>query len=327
MKVIIPVAGFGTRLRPHTYTAPKALIHVAGKPILGHIFDSLQGLPCEEIVLVVGENGGEAIIHYAKQVVSVPIRSVVQHIPQGLGDAIFRAREMVEPDEPVLIVLGDTIFEAHLEKPIQEGVDFIGVKPVEDPRRFGVVEVNEEGWVIGLEEKPDQPKSNLAVVGIYHFSRSAPLFEALDYIIRHNIRTKGEFQLTDALSYMIRKGHKMRVVEIEGWYDCGKPETLLETNRILLRKKGNNREVPGSVIIPPVHIEENAHIEASVIGPYVSIAEGAYIKHSVVSDSIVNSGAIIEDAVLDQSIIGKEARVIGVKKRLNVGDNSEVVFG
>ena len=323
MKAVIPVAGEGTRLRPHTHTVPKPLLRVAGKPILGHILDDVVDLGVREVVLVVGYRG-QNIVDYVKANYDLKLSFVEQTERLGLGHAIYLSREFVG-DQPVLILLGDTIFKGDLKKMVASGGNSIGVRPVPDPERFGIAEI-EGSRIVSLVEKPEKPKSDLAVAGIYAITDSAALYGALDSIIGSGRRTKGEFQLTDALNMMIENGSELKWFEVEGWYDCGKPETLLETNRALLELAGPRVEVPGSIIIDPVWIGESAVVESSVIGPFVSVAENSVIRRSIIRNSIVGKGAEVVDGLLDSSLIGDNAVVRGTFKRLNVGDSSEIDF-
>ncbi len=323
MKAVIPVAGEGTRLRPHTHTVPKPLLRVAGKPILGHILDDIVALGISEVVLIVGYRG-ENIVDYVRANYDIDLSFVEQTERLGLGHAIYLSREFVV-EEPVLILLGDTIFKGDLKKMVASGGNSIGVKQVADPQRFGIVEL-EDSRIVSLVEKPEKPTSNLAVAGIYSITDSSVLYGALDGIITSGRRTKGEFQLTDALNMMIEKGSVLKAFEVEGWYDCGKPETLLETNRALLEQASPKVEIPGSIVVDPVYIGENVTVEASVIGPFVSVAKDSTIKRSIIRNSIVGECAVVEDALLDSSLIGDNAVVKGTFKRLNVGDSSEIDF-
>jgi len=327
MKAILPVAGAGTRLRPHTHTQPKALVHVAGKPILGHILDRLLPVGVEEVVLIVGQ-WGERIAEYVRTAYPrFKVTAIEQPERKGLGHAVYMAREAVSPAEPVLIVLGDTIFRADLEAALKPGHSTIGVRRVEDPRQFGVVELD-GARVRRLVEKPADPPSDLAVVGIYYIRHSGLLFDCLREIIEEDIRVKGEYQLTDGLQRMIERGEPLYTFPVENWWDCGNPATLLKTNRELLTLADPPpADIPGSIIIPPVVIEEGARIVHSVIGPYVSVAAGAEISHSIVRDSIINEGAAVADCLLEGSLIGHKATVRGSFTRLNIGDSSSMQLG
>jgi len=325
LTAIVPVAGAGTRLRPHTHTTPKALLYVAGKPILAHILDDLLALGVRHLVMIVGHMGDRIREYVDARYAStdLTVSYAEQKEPQGLGHAIHLAAPLV-PGGPMLILLGDTIFRADFSK-LVSGASAIGVKAVDDPRRFGVVEV-EGGRVKRLVEKPDVPPSHLAIVGVYYLRDGKPLFEALDELVRRDLRTRGEYQLTDALQLLIDHGHELRTFPVEGWYDCGKTETLLETNRQLLELAGGAPTVPGSVVLPPVAIEPGAEIVNSVIGPHVSIATGTVVKNCVVRNSIINPNARVEDILLTESLVGENAVAQGVFQSLNVGDSSEVRF-
>lgn len=319
---VIPVAGVGSRLKPHTHTTPKALIHVAGKPMLAHILDELQLIGVKEAVFVVGHMG-DRIREYVESRNDIKADYVEQPERKGLGHAVYLTKDIVG-DRPTLIILGDTIFKADFRGVLEGGVSTIGVKEVEDPRRFGVAEVT-DGVITRLVEKPEHPVSRLAVVGIYYIHRGGTLFSALDAVIneKHQM-TKGEFQLTDALELMIQRGEKLGVFPVDGWYDCGKTETLLETNRDLLDISSRTPEIEGSVVIGPVAIDPTAVVTNSIVGPYASVAAGCLIRNAVVRNSILNENAQVEGVLLDASLIGDHAVVRGNFKKLNVGDSSEV---
>lgn len=328
IKAIIPVAGVGSRLRPHTHTTPKALIHVAGRPILAHILDDLERLGVTDVVLVIGHMG-EHIREYVDAHYAHLTRTYIDQPERlGLGHAVLLTRDIVI-GHPVFIVLGDTIFRADFSAVVKGGESAIGVREVEDPRRFGIVEIK-DGVASRLVEKPDHPTSNLAIVGVYYLHDSKLLFEALDELVAKDLRTKGEYQLTDALQIMIERGHRIRPFLVDGWYDCGKTETLLETNRELLERPGaqlGKQDWPSAVIIPPVAIAPTAVIEHSIIGPHASIAARAVVRDAVVRNSIVNEDAVVEKILLEGSVIGENALVSGNFRHLNVGDSSEVRMG
>ncbi|NLI16282.1 MAG: NTP transferase domain-containing protein [candidate division Zixibacteria bacterium] len=322
MRAIIPAAGIGSRLRPHTHTAPKALIHVAGKPILGHIIDELLAHDLREIVFIVGFLG-EMIVDYVNtRYPNIKAYFVEQKELNGLGWAIYLAREYIEK-EPILIILGDTIFDADLEQVIKSDYDYLGTKIVDDPRRFGIAETD-GCFITKLVEKPDSPVSSRALVGIYYLKSTLLFRECLEELINKNIKTRDEYQLTDALGLMIGRGCKMKTFTVDGWYDCGKKETLLETNRFLLSQIKTSRQYNNVIIIPPVYIADSATIKNSVIGPYVSVADSAIVENSVIRDSIISSGADVKDCLLEASLIGNHSSVIGTYNRLNLGDSSEI---
>jgi len=319
---VIPVAGAGTRLKPHTNTTPKALLSVAGQPILGHILDQIAAVKPERVVLVVGPGPmGERLRAYAATRSDLAVSCVVQEEPLGLGHAVAQAREAVGP-APSLILLGDTIVRADLRELVADGSK-VGVREVEDPRRFGVAVVK-EGRIVSVVEKPEQPESNLALVGLYYLEDSPLLFESLARLERSGKRTRGEIQLTDALAEMLARGAVLRPFPVEGWYDCGETDALLETNRALLDASGNHVERPGVVIVPPVALDPSADVLHSVIGPHASIGARAHVRRSVVRNSIVNEGATVEDVLLDLSVVGENTVVRGSYQRLNVSDSSEV---
>lgn len=322
MKAIIPVAGVGTRLRPHTYTLPKVLLNVAGKPILGHILDALQQHNIDEATIIVGYMG-DLVEDYVRRNYSMNVTFIYQEERLGLGHSIWIAREHITDNEPLLIILGDTIFDVDLSLATNSRFSTLGVKSVDDPRRFGVVEL-EKGFISRLIEKPENPTTNLALVGLYFINNPTLLVDSLQTLIDNNIRTRDEYQLTDALQMMIDKGEKFTTFPVEGWYDCGKPETLLSTNRYLLDGKSTYKTPEGAVIIPPAFVAENAIVKRSVIGPYTTVASGATVIDSVVRDSIISDGATVTASTLEQSIIGNNAIVKGKFSRLNVGDSSEI---
>jgi glucose-1-phosphate thymidylyltransferase len=320
---VVPVAGAGTRLRPHTHTYPKVLLTVGNKPIIGHILDDLKAAGIKKVCMVVGYLGEMIKEYVTREYPGLHVSYVEQPEPLGLGHAIWLTRSAVTG--PVLVMLGDTILDADLSKFTGPKDDCIAVKEVADPRRFGVVETK-GGYISAMVEKPEHPKTNLAIVGIYSFRSSALLYNSLERLVQSGKTTRGEIQFTDAMARMVKGGHKIKAVPIEGWYDCGKPGTLLETNRHILDRKKFPYKAKNSVIIPPVYIAPTAKVENSIIGPYVSIGAGARIDSVIISDSIVNENARISNINLSGSLVGPSAAVIGRKDQLNVGENSEVRF-
>ncbi len=327
MKAVIPVAGFGTRLRPHTYSKPKPLINVAGKPFLGYILEKLAALNPEEYIFIVGYLGDQ-IQHYVDSTYRLPARYVEQKELLGQAHALWLARDYI--DGPIVIIFADTLFEAdlrNLDSPDTDGIAF--VKEVEDPRRFGVVELDARGYVTRFVEKPTSLENRLAVIGMYYIRNGPLLVKACEELMARGIRTRGEYFLTDALNIFLEYGQRLRVREVNVWVDCGTPEAVLETNRYLLSHgHDNSQEVQreGVVIIPPVFISPSAHVRHAVIGPYATIADGCFIENAIIRDSIVDSGARIVNAVLEQSLIGRDAYVGGRFRRFNVGDSSSIDF-
>ena len=328
MQVIIPLAGRGTRLQPHTFTKPKPLVTCADKPVLGHILDKLQTLPVDDIVFIVGHLG-EQIEEYVKPNYDFKAHYVEQRELKGQAHAIRLTREYVHG--PVLIIFVDTLFEAKLDDLDTLPADgLIFVKEVEDPRRFGVATLNEQGYVTRFVEKPETPVSNLAVVGVYYIRDSQALFEAIDDLIERDIQTKGEYFLADALELMIQRGKKLCARTIDVWEDCGTPEALLDSNRYLLENGHAHHEAegyPDSVIVPPVYIHPSAKIQRSVVGPYASIAANVEVCDSLVRDTIVDEGSVIRETMLDRSVIGSRAYVVGQFHRVNIGDASSLDLG
>jgi len=330
MKVIIPLAGFGKRMRPHTWSKPKPLLNVAGKPVVGHILDKLADLDVDvdEIIFIVGWLGEQIEEYYAAAGYPYPAHFVEQKELLGQAHAIWLAREHL--DGPVLIVFVDTIFDADLSGLDASGLDgVLYVKEVEDPRRFGVAVLGDDDLVTHLVEKPDGFENRLAVIGAYYVHDAGWLLRAIEELMDRNIQTKGEFYLADAYTMMIDQGARYGVRQVSVWEDCGTPQDVLNTNRYLLEHSQGNTiepEATDSVIIPPVYVAPTARVEHSIIGPYVTIAEGSVVKQSVIRDSIIDEGAYIDHTMLEHSLIGKDAVVRGRYRVLNVGDSSQVDF-
>jgi glucose-1-phosphate thymidylyltransferase len=324
MRAIIPVAGVGSRLRPHTYTLPKVLLNVAGKPILAHILDKIIGEGVTEATIVVGHMSEKIRDYVSMAYPHFHVDYVEQEERMGLGHAIYLSKHTITM-EPILIILGDTIFDVDLAPVLRSAQSSLGVKAVEDPRRFGVAETH-NGYITRLVEKPEHPVSNLAVVGLYYINNAALLVTCLTELVDKNVRTKNEYQLTDALQMMIERGERMKTFPVEGWYDCGKPETLLSTNRSLLEKKSTSRKIDTVVVNEPVFIAASAMLSNCVVGPYTTVGENAKITESVVRNSIISEDAQVHKAMLDNSIVGNGSIVKGSYKRINVGGSSEIDF-
>jgi glucose-1-phosphate thymidylyltransferase len=325
LKSVILLAGLGTRLRPHTYSKPKPLIQVAGKPILGHILDSLAGLNIEETIFIVGYLGEQIQTYVSEHYPTMRARYVEQTEMKGQAHAINLARDYI--DQPVLIIFGDTIWETDYTRLARVQADgLIYVKEVQDPRRFGVATL-QDGFVTKFIEKPTTPISNLAVVGVYYFRNWQAILRSIDQLIARNIQLKGEYYLADAMQLMLNAGAKLEVETIPVWEDCGTREALLKTNRYLLDKHSYARPIEGSVILPPVYISDSARIYHSIIGPYVSVSDDAVVEHSILRDCIISENAHIENRIMERSLIGKDAHVSGTFQRMNVGDSSEIDSG
>ncbi len=325
MKIIIPVAGAGTRLRPHTLSRPKPLLTVAGKPILAHIIDPLLALDPSEIILVIGHMGDQ-IAEWATARYKVPVRFVVQDRLHGLGYAIHLGMSHVESG-PMLIVLGDTIAQCDLKAFVSAGQNVLGLRAVDDPRRFGIAETA-NGKINRLIEKPEHPTSNLAIIGLYSFADARLLNSILGSHVQSDKRTRGEIQLTDALQRMLEDGEQITPFEVSNWFDCGKKETMLETNRVLLDGVANATSGSGARIMPPVWVGKGVEMQNAKIGPYVTIDDYAKITGSTISNSVIGRRSVVDGAVVRDSLVGDEARIIGnadgKELVLNIGDYSEV---
>lgn len=324
MNIIVPVAGLGKRLRPQTWSRPKPLVSVAGQPVLGHVLDRLMTLNVDRAVFVTGYLGDQ-IEQHVRANYDIDSHFVEQSSPLGQSHAIIQARGKVTGE--TLIVFPDMLFEADLSQVIDlphDGALF--VKEVDDPRKFGVV-VKDGERITKLVEKPEQPVSNEAVIGIYYFKKIEELFDAIDYQMDQNLQKDGEFYIADAIQHMIDNGSSITTLPVSVWEDCGSPDALLQTNRYLLDRFGVEAQPrSGNVIIPPVVIDPSAEITESVIGPYASIGANVQVEHSLVRDSIVDEGAQIETAMLSESIVGRDALVTGDYLRVNVGDSSDILL-
>jgi glucose-1-phosphate thymidylyltransferase len=320
--VILPVAGLGTRLRPQTWTKPKPLVSVAGKPMLGHVLDRIMALEPDQIVFITGFLGDQ-IEAWARENLEVPLSFVTQPEMRGQTDAIIRAREHVQND--ALILFPDMLFEADFSRLREADADVVMfTKEVEDPSALGIAVV-ENDRIVRLVEKPQEPISNLAVIGIYYFRHMPSLYAAIEEQMRRGIALRNEYFIADAIQIMIDGGATVVPMPVTVWEDCGNVENLLSTNRYLLKAKGSSPPAhDGSVIVAPSFVSENATIQSSVIGPFASIGRDVTVRNSLVRDSIVEDGARIDDALLNGSLIGRRATVKGLVRSLNVGDDAVV---
>ncbi|MBI2417054.1 MAG: nucleotidyl transferase [Ignavibacteriales bacterium] len=322
MRAIIPVAGFGSRLRPHTHTIPKVLLNVAGKPILGHILDKLTAEGITKATFIYGHLGELVIDYVTNNYPLLQTDFIEQSEMKGLGHAIYLAKETFD-DEELFITLGDTIFDVNLASIFDKKKSSLGIKEVKDPSRFGVA-LLKDNIIEKLIEKPQTMVSKLALVGLYYITNGKLLADCLSYIVENDIRTKGELQLTDALQLMIDRGYQFNVFPVDGWYDCGKPETLLETNRFLLEQSGYKFKRDGVIVNHPVFIHSSARINNAIIGPNTTIGEDAVIENAIIMNSIIGAGAEIKNDLMQDSIIGNKSSIIGAFKRLNIGDSTEI---
>ncbi|MGE5108505.1 MAG: sugar phosphate nucleotidyltransferase [Sphingobacteriales bacterium] len=330
MKAIIPVAGAGTKLRPHTYTQPKALIPLAGKTILSIIVDQLKDAGITEFVFVVGYLGDKIHDYIKEKYPELQSHFVVQNEREGLGHALSLTREVVGNDE-IVIVLGDTICEFNVTEVLNNPHSMLGVKKVDDPRNFGVAEIEEDGFISRVVEKPHIPKSNMALVGIYKIKESSILFDCLESNIKQGVKSYDEYNLTDAIECMIGQAVKIKSFKVQSWFDCGRKETLLESNSTMLKKFGSTisteHNFENTIIVPPVSIAAGCDIRNSIIGPNVAIGEQTSIHYSIIKESIIGSYTNLFEIVLDNSLIGSDAEIKGESRSLNIGDNTEIDLG
>ena len=324
MKVIIPLAGKGTRLRPHTHVTPKPMLKVAGKPVMDYVLDDVKKLGDVEQVIYITGHLKEKVEEHARKDIGLPAVFIEQTEQRGTADAIALARPYV--DQPVLIIFVDTIFDAELDEVHRIDADgIIWVKEVEDYQRFGVVVTDADGNMTRIVEKPDTPISKRANIGLYYVRNWQLLYEGIDHVMRQP-PNKGEYYLTDAFQYMIDRGAKIKVVDVAGWYDAGKLDTLLETNRVMLERGRARRptQTDGSTVVDPVYIEDGVVLRNSRVGPNVSISTGTTVDRSELRDTIIGAKAKIVRSSLAHSLIGDEAIIEGVRGELTVGDHSEV---
>lgn len=331
MKAIIPVAGIGTRLQPITNSVPKVLVNVAGKPMLFHLIDEIvRNGKIDTVVLVIGYLGDMIKDAVSGSYGNSPVKFeyVEQKEMLGLGHAVYHGAEFIG-EEPVIIILGDTIFEFDLDSFISNEYSAIGYKDVEDVSRFGIVE-SKNGFITRLIEKPAPgvTESKSAIAGLYFIKNGARLFRAIVHLMDNNIRTKNEYQLTDALMKMVEEGEKMIPFEIQNWFDCGKPETLLNTNTYILNRdhlEENEHEFVNTKLRQPVYIGENCTIHNSEIGPNVTIADGAAVKDSKIMNSLICEGSTVTNAELENVIVGAKDTIEG--KHENIMKAGAVITG
>ena len=333
MKVIVLLGGFGSRMRPHTWSRPKPLLKVAGNTVLGHILDLMSDIITDEVIFVVGYLG-EQIEQWVRQ--SYPglkATFVTQERALGQAHAVWLCRDHLRHDEPMVVAFGDGVVEADFAamaaNPCQADAVFL-VKEVEDPRKFGVAVLNPQGYITGFVEKPKTMEHRLAAAGINWFRSSRQLIAAIETIMSEKRQTLGEYFMADAYQVLLEQGAKIVTQKVVQWSDAGNPENILLTNMRLLSVGYNSPEAiersyaEDFTVLPPVYLHPMAQVEGSVIGPYASIEAGVKIKGSVVRNSIVDAQATIQDAVLDGALVGEKAFVSGRAKALFVGDDSKV---
>jgi glucose-1-phosphate thymidylyltransferase len=322
--IILPVAGLGTRLRPQTWSKPKPLVSVAGKPMLEHVLDRVLPVNPGKIVFITGFLGDQIEAWARETYPDLELVFVEQPEMLGQTDAIIRTREFCHDD--ALILFPDALFEAEFGDLADLDVDGVAfTKIVEDPSAYGIA-VSEGEYVTKLIEKPSNPVSHEAVIGIYYFRQVADLYTAIEEQFRRQLKTKGEYFIADAIQLMIDAGKRFVTREIDIWEDAGNAEALLQTNRYLLTAAPPSpAQRPGSVIIPPSFVDRTATVESAIIGPYASIGAGAVVRDAVVRDSVIENDATVEGVILDGSVIGRKASIAGRPAHVNVGDTSKVL--
>ena len=324
MDVIFPVAGLGSRLRPLTWTKPKPLVNVAGKPILEHVIDRVMPANPDSFVFITGFLGNQ-IEDWAHETYDLPMAFVEQ--PQMLGqtDAIIRTRDLCKGAG--LILFPDMVFEADFTTLADADADaVIFTKYVDDPSAFGVVVTNDEGKITTFIEKPNTPVSNEAVVGIYYFRHMPDLYDAIDEQMERKMMLKNEYFIADAIQIMIDRGKKVITAPVTAWEDCGNIEVLLSTNRYLLDRMDAATDRENALIIQPSIIADDAVLDGAIVGPYASIGKGVTIRNAIVRDAILEAGACIENVVIDHSVVGRNAAIIGDPMQVQIGDNSNTTW-
>lgn len=335
MKVIILLGGYGTRMRPHTWSRPKPLLNVAGNTVLGHILDRMSEITTEEVIFVVGYKGDQIEAWVRDNYPHLDAHFVIQEEALGQAHAVWLCGEFLQDERDVVLAFGDGIIEADYDE-LQErgektGADAVFmVQPVEDPSSFGVVAVNEEGYVTDFIEKPGSNEHDLAVVGINWFRSARQLYRSVNQVMEEERQTLGEYFMADAYELLLEQGARIVTHKIRQWSDAGQPQNILETNVRLLSTGYNSQDAiersyaEDFTVLPPVYIHPDARVEASVIGPYTTLDAGVEVRNAIVRNSIVDKGATIKNAVLDGALIGEEAEVAGRAKSLFIGDNSIV---
>jgi len=298
------------------------MINLAGRRLIGHVLEAVESAGVDSVSIIVGYKG-EQVEEYVNRFYShLRLDFPFQAERKGLGHAVLEGLE--DKDEGVLILLGDTVFDVDFKAFVRNENNAIAVVKVDDPRRFGVAEIDASHRIERLVEKPEKPKSDLALAGMYYIKDQRILKAAIKKLIKDDIKTRGEYQLTDALQLMIESGERIDAVEINGWYDCGTKESLLDSHRFLLKHHLSTEHSKGAIIHPPVFIHADAKVKDSVIGPNVTIDKGADIRGAILTETIVGKGAVINDIMLTNSLVGDQAIVESSKRVVNVGDFSEL---
>jgi glucose-1-phosphate thymidylyltransferase len=324
MKLVIPLAGFGSRMRPHTWTKPKPLIEVAGKPFLAHLLEKFQDLAIDELIIIYGWLGDQIIEYVNEHYAHLNPYFAEQKELKGQSHALWQAREHISGEG--FIVYVDTFFETDLhaiEDATGDGVAF--VKEVEDPRRFGVVELDDQEYITRFIEKPTSLENKRVVIGLYWVRELERLMRCIERQMKGGETLDGEYFLADAFQEMVDDGAKLTTHSVDVWQDTGKPETTLQANRYLLDHGCDNTDqvsCPHGVIVPPCYVAPDATIENAVVGPYVAVSAGAVVRGAVVRNSLIDADAVVEDILLEGSLVGQGAHVTGRPTRLNIGNSA-----
>ncbi|MCF6238083.1 MAG: NTP transferase domain-containing protein [Candidatus Marinimicrobia bacterium] len=316
MRAVIPAAGIGKRLRPHTLNVAKVMINLAGKRLIGHVLEAVESAGATSVSVIVGYKGEQVEAYVNRFYSHMRLDFPFQTERKGLAHAVLQGLE--DKAEDVLILLGDTVVDVDFKNFISTGKNAIAVVKVDDPRRFGVAEVDQENRVMRLVEKPEVPQSDLALVGMYYIKDQRVLKTAIEKLITDEIKTRGEYQLTDALQLMIESGEEILAVEIKGWYDCGTKESLLDSHRFLLDDSLSTDHAKDSIIHP------EAKVVNSIIGPNVTIDKRADVSGAILTETIVGKDSVIKNMILSHSLIGDHSIAESQTRSINVGDYSEL---
>lgn len=334
MKIIVPMAGMGKRMRPHTHTTAKPLLPIAGKPIVQRLVEDLAkvaGEKVEEVAFITNPAFGAAVEQQLIAIAAgIGARGSIHHQTVALGTAHAILCAQAALDGRVIVAFADTLFRADME--LDTGCDgVIWVNKVEDPSAFGVVKVDQEGIITEFVEKPAQFVSDLAIIGIYYFADGERLRQEMQYLIDNDIKEKGEYQLTNAMENMKRKGARFKAGAVDAWMDCGNKDAMVDTNAKVLNYLGGlpdlvhtGVKMANSVVLPPCFIAEGVQLENAVVGPYVSIEKNSVVRDSIVRNSILRSGVKVSDAVIGNSMLGERATVRGQVLDLSLGDDCAI---
>jgi len=332
MKVVVLMGGYGTRMRPHSWSRPKPVMQVADNTVIGHILDRFAEVATEEVILVVGYKGEQIEAWVREHYAHLDLRFVYQHEPLGQAHALWLCRELLDGGE-VVVMLGDIIIDADFGRIAADAASdadaVFQTMEIDDPRQFGCLTVDAAGFIDRIVEKPETGDYHLALAGVYWFRDSARLRQTLDQTLQSGRRTKGEYYLADTFQIMLERGDRIGVQPIRSIVDVGSPANRLDANRRLLQRDAARQEPPGGLdgsvaIVPPVYIHPSAVVERAVIGPHVTICRNARVRDSIIADSIIDPGAIVSTAILSDSVIGENATISGQAQTMILGDDSKV---